>query len=728
MFAQPIVRLSDHDSTIHIAPYCEVLEDSTFSLTLEHTRKAKGWIRQHDESLYLGLSHKAYWIRFTLRYDGVRSPERVLFVAGASVDSAKLFTILPVKNVVTGVVTDSVIVSRTIGGRVSYRNREVWSKTISFKPVLPREGVAQYIVYIAPEGTAPLHLQIMSERAFFERETSLKVIAALIIGALLFAFFYNLFLWLSLGRVEKLYLYYLLLICSYMSVTAHFRFFIVEPLFPEHTQITSIVTLINTLLPGLFSPLFGREFLQIRKISRTLDIMIVLSGPVLSVGIMLWLLFVNAHDWNSIVPVHGLFGAVFTFWLAGILWKKRSLHTRLYLAALVSFLLYCVAIVLLPPIIGIKPFWSEVLTEIGVSAGATVEIAMFSFALASRIRDLQRDYVREQQQRLLAEEREEQERIRNEELASANEEIRHQQALLAEANVELVRVNEEKNEIMGIVAHDLKNPIGAVRGLAEMIEQGYVNADEAPKISTQIIHTTDRMLDLVKKVLDVNQLEQGGMQLTSIPFDITTVVESVVGQYQSAMEAKRLTIHFQKAGTEKFSTRVVADEQATFQILDNLISNAVKYSPHGKNVFVRVRAIGRGEGQEESHWEKSHSSLGIGHLVDEATNAPMTKHQAPSNQAPSNQATKYKVTNIVRVEVADEGPGLSADDMQKLFGKFARLSAQPTGGEHSTGLGLSIVKKLVEAMGGRVWCESELGKGATFVVELPRDAQSYNVP
>jgi signal transduction histidine kinase len=71
------------------------------------------------------------------------------------------------------------------------------------------------------------------------------------------------------------------------------------------------------------------------------------------------------------------------------------------------------------------------------------------------------------------------------------------------------------------------------------------------------------------------------------------------------------------------------------------------------------------------------------------------------------------------VEVQDEGPGLSDEDKKKLFGKFARLSARPTGGEHSTGLGLSIVKRLVEAMHGRVWCESELGKGATFIVELP---------
>ncbi len=103
------------------------------------------------------------------------------------------------------------------------------------------------------------------------------------------------------------------------------------------------------------------------------------------------------------------------------------------------------------------------------------------------------------------------------------------------------------------------------------------------------------------------------------------------------------------------------------QVIDNLISNALKYSPFDTTITIRVKAK----------------------------------------------------SDNVRLEVEDEGPGISEEEMPKLFGKFARLSAQPTGGEHSTGLGLSIVKKMVEAMNGKVWCESEPGKGATFIVELP---------
>lgn len=238
---------------------------------------------------------------------------------------------------------------------------------------------------------------------------------------------------------------------------------------------------------------------------------------------------------------------------------------------------------------------------------------------------------------------------------------------LQEQNEELNSLNMEKNEIMGIVAHDLKNPIGAVRGLAELIQMNLVDAEQQGEILHQIIATSERMLELVTNLLDVNRLESQGMQFQAVTFDIAPVVESTVWQYKQQAEAKNITLHFENiVFADGASNLVLADEQAIMQVLDNVISNAVKYSPLGKNVFVRVKSS----------------------------------------------------TEAVRVEVQDEGPGISEEDMTKLFGKFARLSARPTGGEHSTGLGLSIVKKMVEAMNGKVWCESELGKGATFIVEL----------
>jgi signal transduction histidine kinase len=124
--------------------------------------------------------------------------------------------------------------------------------------------------------------------------------------------------------------------------------------------------------------------------------------------------------------------------------------------------------------------------------------------------------------------------------------------------------------------------------------------------------------------------------------------------------------------------------------VDNLISNAIKYSPHGKNVIVRIAVA------DAPHDEGQRKKL----------HTPRSAYRSTSS-------------SVIRFEVRDEGPGLTDDDKLKLFGKFARLSAQPTGGEHSTGLGLSIVKKMVDAMDGSVYCESTLGKGSAFFVELP---------
>jgi signal transduction histidine kinase len=248
---------------------------------------------------------------------------------------------------------------------------------------------------------------------------------------------------------------------------------------------------------------------------------------------------------------------------------------------------------------------------------------------------------------------------------------------LQEQNQSLLELSAEKDEFLGIAAHDLKNPLNGIRGLAEMLyEYGHeTSAEENKQTLGSIITSSERMFSLIKNLLDMNALERQGMQLNPVTLDAASITAMIADMHQHRATQKNITLHFSKnaeyvehAEHAAGNSLIRADEQALTQVLDNLISNAVKYSPQGKSVFVRLK---------------------------------------PS-------------TNAVRVEIQDEGPGISSEDMKKLFGKFARLTAQPTGGEHSTGLGLSIVKKLVEAMNGRVWCESELGKGATFVLELPK--------
>jgi signal transduction histidine kinase len=242
---------------------------------------------------------------------------------------------------------------------------------------------------------------------------------------------------------------------------------------------------------------------------------------------------------------------------------------------------------------------------------------------------------------------------------------------LFDANEELSLLTSEKDEILNIVTHGLKSQIFGVRSLADSmvtaLDSERIAKTSAPlaEMSRSISRSATQMFSLVTNLLAVSTAEQGFLKPILAATDVAALLRGVCEQFKEFAAVKGITLNLDVP--ESGLPQAQADAQMLHEVLENLISNAVKYSPHGKNVFIRLK-----------------SSAGA-----------------------------------VCVEVTDEGEGISSDDQKKLFGKFARLSAQPTGGEHSTGLGLSIVKKLVEAMNGRVWCESELGKGATFVVELP---------
>ncbi len=235
-------------------------------------------------------------------------------------------------------------------------------------------------------------------------------------------------------------------------------------------------------------------------------------------------------------------------------------------------------------------------------------------------------------------------------------------AQLKVSNDQLTSLNAEKNEFLGIAAHDLKNPLSTIIMAGELLKM----RDSTPQmemITDTIIDAGKRMRDLIGNLLDVNAIEEGRFLTKLERCDLAKLTGKGVEQNLPNAKRKEIALEFEPGG--EFSIR--ADAGAATQILDNLISNAVKYSP--QRTTVRIRA----------YIERGHAC----------------------------------------VAVKDEGPGISVADRKKMFGKFARLSARPTGGESSNGLGLSIVKRLAEAMSGTVECESVPGQGATFIVRLP---------
>ncbi len=227
------------------------------------------------------------------------------------------------------------------------------------------------------------------------------------------------------------------------------------------------------------------------------------------------------------------------------------------------------------------------------------------------------------------------------------------------------RANEAKSELLRIASHDLKNPLSSIAGMSELMlnakrrQPGAEAAEEAETLDT-IRGAARHMLEVVRGILTNEGLDTGAIAVKPAPCDLVPIVAAVVRFNAASAARKRQQLQVDLPA----ELRATADAQLLREAFDNYVSNAVKYSPLGARVIVRLAV-------EAGGWEFS---------------------------------------------VQDTGPGLSVEDQAKLFQKFRRLTPRPTGQESSTGLGLSIVKSIVEWHGGEVGCDSALGRGSRFWV------------
>ena|SRR3984885_14976881 len=239
------------------------------------------------------------------------------------------------------------------------------------------------------------------------------------------------------------------------------------------------------------------------------------------------------------------------------------------------------------------------------------------------------------------------------------------QLALKMARDQLKQLAEDKDELLGILAHDLKNFLGGINMSAELMSRQIerFKDERMTQLLDNMIRSSLSAMAFVKEFL-ANSATDHGFTLKPIAVNLTEIATAAVSQYQEAARLKKIKIQTDFPAEAAF---VLADIFALDQVLDNLISNALKFSSPEKQIFISVRAAG------------DHAEC------------------------------------VIR----DEGPGFTAEDKARMFRRYGRLSARPTGGEPSTGLGLSIVSKLVQGMNGELSCESIPENGATFIVRLP---------
>lgn len=239
------------------------------------------------------------------------------------------------------------------------------------------------------------------------------------------------------------------------------------------------------------------------------------------------------------------------------------------------------------------------------------------------------------------------------------------EARVEERTRQLLEANKEKDEILGIAAHDLKSPLHAILlqvGLAKMMVE-MKQQEKAISRLNDIEDDVRRMSDIISNILEISKIETGNIRINKSKINISLILDDLIQTYSDLANKKSIQIQVEIDAR----IRVETDKHIISQIFENLISNAIKFSNENTIINVKLKKTKQGS---------------------------------------------------VIFDVEDQGLGMSKEDMTKLYTKFARLSAKPTGDENSTGLGLYILKKFVELLGGSIQCTSQIGKGTKFIVEL----------
>jgi signal transduction histidine kinase len=227
---------------------------------------------------------------------------------------------------------------------------------------------------------------------------------------------------------------------------------------------------------------------------------------------------------------------------------------------------------------------------------------------------------------------------------------------------QLERLNRAKSEFVSIVSHEFRTPLTGIQGFSEMMRDEQLSMEEMREYAGDINKDVQRLNRMINEMLDLDRMESGRMTIHREPMDINAVVGEVVDRVRPNAPNHTLMLDLQPD-----LPQIQADRDRMTQVASNLLSNAVKYSPTGGRITLSTRAEG----------------------------------------------------DQLLFDVRDEGLGIPKDSLETIFERYSRVDSQATKDIQGTGLGLPIVRQIVQLHGGRVWAESELGRGSVFHVVIP---------
>lgn len=256
-------------------------------------------------------------------------------------------------------------------------------------------------------------------------------------------------------------------------------------------------------------------------------------------------------------------------------------------------------------------------------------------------------------------------------MSELNNELTNTQRELTKKTAELKRSNEIKNQVMGMAAHDLRNPLTVILNYADFLIDDHLQeentfTEDQFQLIKQIKESSKYMVQIIEDMLEMSSFESGSIKLKKEEYNLVELIEEATSLSRSSANKKDIVITTRLPDSSVFKE---IDAHKFRQVLDNLLSNAIKFSNPDTEIEIGINQS------------------------DEAED--------------------------VAIFVKDHGQGIPKDEIGKLFEPFSKISVKATAGEKSTGLGLAIVKKIVEAHEGKIEVESEVDAGSTFIVKIP---------
>ena len=256
---------------------------------------------------------------------------------------------------------------------------------------------------------------------------------------------------------------------------------------------------------------------------------------------------------------------------------------------------------------------------------------------------------------------------------------------IIETNAKLEKLERLKSEFISIVSHELRTPLTSIKNSLDILMSGRCGeiTSSADKFLTMAMRNVQRLSGIINDLLDLSKIEAGKMDFHFAPTDINTVINYVKTALSEVAKTKGLNLITQE---DKNIPEITADSRRLEQVLTNLVSNAIKFTPEGKNITISSKLIN-------------------------------------ANDIKINDYFKDNIKNIqgdyVEVCVQDEGIGIEEKNLLHAFDKFAQIENSLSRKAGGTGLGLPIAKQLLDAHNGAIWCDSELNKGSKFYFIIP---------